>query len=92
MRVMSEPGSSSDHDPKGYWRANLRLVAILMVIWAFVSFGLSIFFVEPLNAVHMGGFPLGFWFSHQGSIYTFIVLIYVYARLSDRIAERFGVD
>ncbi len=79
-------------DPKGYWRANLRLVGLLLLIWAVVSFGLSIFFVEPLNAVRMGGFPLGFWFAHQGSIYVFVVLIVVYAVASDRLARRFGVE
>jgi putative solute:sodium symporter small subunit len=79
-------------DPKGYWKANLRLMSILLVAWAFVSFGLGIFLVEPLNQAHMGGFPLGFWFAHQGSIYTFIVLIWVYAVASDRLARRFGVD
>jgi putative solute:sodium symporter small subunit len=79
-------------DPHGYWRANLRLVAILLVIWATVSFGLSIFFVESLNAHHLRGFPLGFWFAHQGSIYSFIVLIAVYAVASDRLAERYGVE
>ena len=78
-------------DPKGYWLANLRLVIALLVVWAFVSFGLSILWVEPLNAHRLGGCPLGFWFAHQGSIYVFLVLIFIYARLSDRLAERFGV-
>jgi putative solute:sodium symporter small subunit len=84
--------NSVEADPKGYWKANLRLMSILLVAWAFVSFGLGIFFVEPLNQAQMGGFPLGFWFAHQGSIYTFIVLIWVYAVASDRLARRFGVD
>ena len=68
-----------------YWRANLRLLAILLSIWFGVSFGLGILLVEPLNTIHLGGFPLGFWFSQQGSIYVFIVLIWVYARRMDRI-------
>jgi putative solute:sodium symporter small subunit len=75
-----------------YWRANLRLVAILLVLWATVSFGLSIIFVEPLNQTRMGGFPLGFWFAHQGSIVTFLLLVLIYAILADRMARRFGVD
>lgn len=79
-------------DGEGYWRANLRLVAALLVIWAAVSLGASILFVEPLNALAMGGFPLGFWFAHQGSILTFVVLILVYAAVSDRLARRHGVD
>lgn len=79
-------------DAKGYWRANVRLLLTLLCVWAVTSFGLGIVLVEPLNAVHLGGFPLGFWFAHQGSIYTFVVLIWVYARLSDAIAKRHGVD
>ncbi|HJO05360.1 MAG TPA: DUF4212 domain-containing protein [Acidobacteriota bacterium] len=84
--------SSPTADPEGYWRANLGLVARLLCVWAGVSYGLGIFFVERLNAIQIGGFPLGFWFAHQGSIYVFIVLIWTYARLSDRMAKRFGVD
>ena len=68
-----------------YWRANLRILVILLLVWFAVSYGLGIFFVEPLNKIHIGGFPLGFWFSQQGSIYVFIVLIWVYARTMDRI-------
>jgi len=84
--------SESPADASGYWKANLKLIAVLLVVWAIVSFGLSIFFVEDLNAVHVGGFPLGFWFAHQGSIYVFVVLILVYAVASDRIAHSHGVD
>jgi putative solute:sodium symporter small subunit len=84
--------SKTEPDPRGYWRANLRLVGALLVVWALVSFGLSIVFVEPLNAIRLGGFPLGFWFAHQGSIYTFLVLVLVYAVASDRLARRYGVE
>ena len=65
---------------------------VLLAVWAMVSFGLSILFVESLNAYRLGGFPLGFWFAHQGSIYVFIALILVYALLADRLARRYGVD
>ncbi len=75
-----------------YWRANLRIVAILLSVWFGVSFGLGILLVEPLNQIHVAGFPLGFWFSQQGSIYVFIVLILVYARWMDRIDREHGVD
>ena len=75
-----------------YWRANRRALLILLSIWFGVSFGLGILLVEPLNTIHVGGFPLGFWFSQQGSIYTFIVLIWVYARWMDRIDRDHGVD
>ena len=85
-------GTQPPSDPAAYWRANLRLVTALLVIWAGVSFGLSIVFVEPLNEFRMGGFPLGFWFAHQGSIYTFVAIIFTYAVLSDRLAKKHGVD
>ena len=76
-------------DPRRHWRANLRVVAILLAIWFGVSFGLGILFVEPLNRVWIAGFPLGFWFSQQGSIYVFIVLILVYAIWMDRVDARY---
>lgn len=79
-------------DPRGYWIANLVLVLALLVVWAGVSFGLSIVFVEPLNLWKLGGFPLGFWFAHQGSILTFVLLVLVYALVADRLARRYGVD
>ena len=77
---------------RAYWRENLRVMAILLTLWFVVSYGLGILFVEPLNRIHMGGFPLGFWFAQQGAIYVFVVLIFVYARWMDRIDARFGVD
>ncbi len=85
---MAAPGS----DVRGYWRANVRLLVVLLSIWFVCSFGLGILFVEPLNKLSLGGFPLGFWFAQQGSIYCFIVLILVYARRMDRIDRRYGVD
>ena len=85
-------GTQPPSDPAAYWRANLALVATLLAVWAAVSFGCSIVFVEPLNETRMGGFPLGFWFAHQGSIYTFVAIIFVYAVLSDRLAKKHGVD
>jgi putative solute:sodium symporter small subunit len=75
-----------------YWRANLRILAILLAIWFAVSFGLGILFVEPLNQIHVAGFPLGFWFSQQGSIYVFILLVWFYAFWMDRIDREHRVD
>jgi len=66
-------------------------MAALLVIWFAVPFGLGIFFVEPLNEFHLGGFPLGFWFAQQGSIYVFVVLIFVYVWLMNRLDAEFGV-
>lgn len=67
-----------------YWRNNARLVGGLLVVWFLVSYVAGILLVEPLNTVHLGGFPLGFWFSQQGSILVFIVLILVYCLVMDR--------
>jgi putative solute:sodium symporter small subunit len=81
-------------DPKAYWRQNIRYVALLLGIWFTVSFGFGVLLVEPLNAIRLPGtgFKLGFWFAQQGSIYTFVVLIFVYVRLMNRLDARFGVS
>ncbi len=63
-----------------YWKANVRLVSILLTIWFVVSYLFGIILVEPMNAIKIGGVGLGFWFAQQGSIYTFLVLIYVYVK------------
>jgi putative solute:sodium symporter small subunit len=81
----------SPEEARAYWRANLRIMALLLSIWAFVSYGLGILWVEPLNRFHLGGFPLGFWFAQQGSIYAFVVLIAVYVVWMDRLDRRHGV-
>ncbi len=75
-----------------YWRRNLRLMAVLLTIWALVSFGAGILFVEPLNNISMLGFPLGFWFAQQGSIITFVILIAVYVWRMDKLDAEFGID
>ena len=79
-------------DGEAYWRAMLRLVMKLLAVWFLCSFVLGIFFVEALNSIQVAGFPLGFWFSQQGSIYVFIVLVFLYAKWADRIAAEHGVD
>jgi putative solute:sodium symporter small subunit len=81
---MSGPGS--------YWKANLRLILLLLAIWAAVSVGGGVLFVEWLNRFRIGGLPLGFWIAQQGSIYVFVVLIFVYARRMDRLDRDHGVD
>ena len=73
-----------------YWRTNMKLVGLLLVVWFLVSYGAGILFVEPLNEVQLGGFPLGFWFAQQGSIVVFIVLILVYCLKMDRIDAEFN--
>ena len=80
-------------DPTAYWARNLRYLTILLAIWFAVSFGCGILFAGALNAVRIPGtgFKLGFWFAQQGSIYVFVVLIFVYARLMNRLDREFGV-
>lgn len=75
-----------------YWKRNLRLMIVLLTIWFVVSFGFGILLVEPLNEIVIAGYPLGFWFAQQGSIYVFVALILVYAMRMDRLDEEFGVD
>lgn len=74
---------------KAYWQANLRILAILMSIWFVVSFGCGILFVEPLNEIELGGFQFGFWMAQQGSIYVFVVLIFIYVRLMNKLDREF---
>jgi len=74
-----------------YWRANLKLVAVLLTIWFVVSFGFGILLVEPLNSISFFGFKLGFWWAQQGSIYVFVILIFVYTALMKRIDRNFNV-
>ena len=67
-------------------------MALLLAVWFVVSFGFGILLVEPLNRFRLGGFPLGFWFAQQGSIYVFVVLILIYAVWMDRVDRRHGVS
>lgn len=77
---------------KAYWSENLRLMLILLIIWFVVSFGFGILLVEPLNTIRMGGFKLGFWFAQQGSIYVFVILIFVYVALMNKLDKKYGVS
>lgn len=74
-----------------YWKANLRLVTICLVIWFLVSFVFGILLAEPLNAIRIGGYKLGFWFAQQGSIYTFVALVFFYAWRVNKLDQKFGV-
>jgi putative solute:sodium symporter small subunit len=77
---------------KKYWKKNLSYLAILLTIWFVVSYGCGILFADALNAFRFGGFPLGFWFAQQGSIYVFVVLIFVYVYLMNKLDKEFNVD
>lgn len=76
---------------QSYWRRNLRLMAGLLVIWFVVSYGFGILLVEQMNDISFGDFELGFWFAQQGSIFTFVVLIGVYAWRMDALDEELGL-
>ncbi len=82
----------SSDDKREYWKRNLTYVGALLAIWFLVSFGFGILLVEPLNRVRIGGFKLGFWFAQQGSMYVFVILIFVYVRLMNRLDRTFNVD
>ena len=84
--------SSSPSPMKQYWKKNLQTLAILLSIWFFISFGCGIVWVDELNAYRMGGFKLGFWFAQQGSIYGFVVLIFVYVVRMNRLDREFKVN
>jgi putative solute:sodium symporter small subunit len=77
---------------KKYWKANKRLIYFLLAIWALVSIGFGILLVEPLNSIQFFGVPLGFWFAQQGSIYVFVILIFVYAWRMDRLDHDYHAD
>lgn len=83
---------SLDEKAAAYWKANLSLLTTLLIIWFVVSFGAGILFVDALNKIQIGGFKLGFWFAQQGSIYVFVVLIFVYAFRMKQIDRQFGVE
>ena len=85
---MSESGNQS----VAYWKANLRLLFGCLIVWFVVSYGFGLLLGEPLNAIQIGGYKLGFWFAQQGSIYTFVVLIFFYAYKMNQYDRQFEFD
>tara|TARA_B100000524_G_C23486491_1_gene311787 strand:+ start:166 stop:420 length:255 start_codon:yes stop_codon:yes gene_type:complete len=75
---------------KFYWSKNLKYLKVLLVIWFTVSFGAGIIFVDQLNEIKIAGFKLGFWFAQQGSIYIFVLLIFIYIRLMNRLDNEYN--
>ena len=75
---------------RAYWKTNLKYLGILLSIWLLVSYGFGILLKNPLDAIPLGGFKLGFWFAQQGSIYVFVILIFVYVRLMNKLDRKFG--
>ena len=81
-----------DRQRQEYWRKNLRLMAVLLTIWALVSFGAGIVFVDALNNLTFIGYPPGFWFAQQGSIIAFVILIAIYVWRMDKLDAEYGID
>ncbi len=75
-----------------YWMANIKLVALCIAIWFLVSFVFGILLVDQLNSIRIGGYQLGFWFAQQGSIYTFVALIFFYAYRMNILDRKHGVQ
>ena len=82
-------GTSSS---EAYWKANVRIVSVLLTIWFLVSYVFGILLFEVLNTIKVGGTGLGFWFAQQGSIYTFLILIYVYVKQMNKLDKKHGVE
>ena len=91
--MSSRRGPTDDRSPGAYWRANLRLVGVLLAIWFVVSYGFGIVLADRLDAITIPGtdFPLGFWFAQQGSIYVFVALIFVYVVRMNALDRAFGL-
>lgn len=78
-------------NPQGYWKANLKILLGCLIVWFVVSYGFGIIIAEPLNAISIGGYPLGFWFAQQGSIYVFLALIFYYVIRMNKLDREFDV-
>lgn len=83
--------AQSKGNGRDYWKRNTRLISILLFIWALVSYGFGIFFAESLGGVKIGALPAGFWWAQQGSMYVFVILIFVYARRMDKLDREYDV-
>ena len=82
----------SEANLRSYWRANIRVLCVLLGVWAFIAFGCAVVLGEWLDQFHLGGFPLGFWFTQQGAMLFFVALIFVYHFWMKRIERAHGVD
>jgi putative solute:sodium symporter small subunit len=84
--------SEKQQHATAYWKQNLKYLIILLSIWFIVSYGCGILFREALDEIRLGGFKLGFWFAQQGSIYVFVILIFIYVRLMNKLDKKYGFD
>lgn len=88
---MADQNTTSASD-KAYWAANVRTIAIILVIWAVISFGFGILLRPALSGIQVGGTDLGFWFAQQGSIIGFLILIFFYAWRMNKLDREYGVE
>ena len=86
------PAMATPKDRQLYWKKNLTYLTVLLSIWFIVSFGFGVLLVDQLDRIRIGGFKLGFWFAQQGSIYVFVLLIFTYVWLMNRLDREFDVD
>jgi putative solute:sodium symporter small subunit len=84
--------SEQNDQAQAYWSANIKLISILLVIWALVSYVFGILLAPALNNIYIGQLPAGFWFAQQGSMFTFVILIFVYAFMMDKIDQQYDVQ
>ena len=84
--------SEKQEHASAYWKENIKYLIILLSIWFVVSYGCGILFKEALNEIRLGGFKLGFWFAQQGSIYAFVIIIFVYVRLMNKLDKKYDFD
>jgi putative solute:sodium symporter small subunit len=80
------------NNSKAYWNENIKYLFILLTVWFLVSFGGGILFKDFLNEFKFGGFKLGFWFAQQGSMYVFVILIFIYVKLMNKLDKKYGYD
>ena len=82
----------SDNSAHSYWKSNIKIVSSLLVVWFFISFGCGILFVDALDTIRFGGFKLGFWIAQQGAIFVFVILIFVYIHLMDKLDDKYNAE
>lgn len=83
--------SKKEAKDKSYWFETLKLLGIILGVWFVISFGVSIVFVEAMNKISLGGYPLGFWFAQQGSIYIYVLLIFIYIYFIGKLDKKYDV-
>ena len=88
-RIFIDMINNKKSSTTNYWKINLKYLIILLSIWFIVSFGFGILLVDELNSIRMGGFKLGFWFAQQGSIFVFVILIFVYIKLMNKLDNQY---